>query len=38
VDLFAGLSLIFLSCSGLVMYFDMWSKRRELGRSGWFWR
>jgi len=38
VDLFAGLSLIFLSCSGPVMYFDMWSKRRVLGRSVWFWR
>jgi len=37
IDLLAGLSLLFLSCSGLAMYLDMWGKRRKLGRSSPFW-
>jgi uncharacterized iron-regulated membrane protein len=37
MSLFAGLSLVFLSLSGLVMYLDLWGKRRKLGRYGLFW-
>lgn len=37
MNLFAGLSLIFLSVSGLVMYADLWLRRRKLGRNGLFW-
>ncbi len=38
MDLFAGLSMIYLSISGAVMYFDMWSRRRRMGRTGWLWK
>jgi uncharacterized iron-regulated membrane protein len=38
MNLFAGLSLIFLSVSGLTVYFDMWVKRRRGGRSSLFWK
>jgi hypothetical protein len=38
MNLFAGLSLIFLSVSGLVVYFDMWLKRRKGGRNSFVWR
>lgn len=37
MDLFAGLSLIFLSVSGLVMYADLWRRRRRGGRTALFW-
>jgi hypothetical protein len=37
MDLLAGLALLFLSVSGLVMYADMWLKRRKIGRKGVFW-
>jgi uncharacterized iron-regulated membrane protein len=37
MNLFAGLSLLFLSISGLVMYFDMWSKRKKIGRKSFLW-
>jgi uncharacterized iron-regulated membrane protein len=38
MNLFAGFSLTFLSVSGLVMYFDMWRKRRKGGRNSLVWR
>jgi uncharacterized iron-regulated membrane protein len=38
MNLLAGMSLIFLGVSGLVMYFDMWLKRRKGGRSSLVWR
>ena len=38
LDLLAGLSLVFLSISGLVMYAEMYGKRRRTGRRGLFWR
>ena len=38
MDLFAGLSILFLSVSGAVMYLDMWKRRRSTGRRGLFWR
>lgn len=38
MNLFAGLSLIFLSISGLTVYFDMWLKRRKSGRSNLLWQ
>ncbi len=37
ISLFTGLSMLFLAISGAVMYFDLWSKRRKLGRRGLFW-
>jgi hypothetical protein len=37
MDLFAGLSLIFLSASGLWMYFDLWRRRRRVGRKAFVW-
>ncbi len=37
-DLFAGLALIYLSISGVVMYVDMWGKRKRIGRSGLLWK
>ena len=36
-DLIAGLSMIYLSVSGIVMYWDLWSKRRKAGRKGLVW-
>ena len=36
-DLFAGLSMIYLSISGLVMYVDLWRRRRNAGRRGMLW-
>ena len=38
VDLFAGLSLVFLSLSGLWMYRDLWRRRRAAGKPALFWR
>ncbi len=38
MDLFAGLSLIYLSASGLWMYFDLWKRRKAQGRKQAFWR
>ena len=37
MNLLSGFSLTFLSISGLVMYFDMWRKRRRGGRTSLFW-
>jgi hypothetical protein len=36
--LLAGLSLLYLSVSGAVLYIDAWRRRRQGGRSGLFWR
>jgi len=38
LDLFAGLSVIYLSVSGFVMYYELWNKRRRNGRPGLIWR
>lgn len=38
MSLFAGLSLLFLSLSGVVMYADMWLSRRRSGRPALIWR
>jgi len=38
LDLLAGLSLIFLCVSGLIVYFDMWNKRRSGGRGQFIWK
>jgi len=35
---FAGLSLIFLSGSGLYVYYEMWARRRKSGRRALFWK
>lgn len=37
MDLTAGLSMIYLSVSGVVMYWEMWRKRRRTGRKGLLW-
>ena len=37
ISLLTGLSMLFLAISGAAMYFDLWSKRRKLGRRGLFW-
>ena len=37
MNLFAGLSLVFLSVSGLAMYWQMWRKRRAGGRNAILW-
>jgi uncharacterized iron-regulated membrane protein len=37
MDVFAGLSLVFLSTSGLYMYLDLLRKRRRVGRKQMFW-
>ena len=37
MNLVAGLSMIYLSISGIVMYVDMWLKRRKAGRKGLAW-
>jgi hypothetical protein len=37
MNLFAGLSLMFLSVSGLVVYVDLWLKRRKTGRRALLW-
>lgn len=38
ISLLAGLALIYLSISGIVMYFEMWAKRRKAGRLAFFWK
>jgi uncharacterized iron-regulated membrane protein len=38
LSLLSGFSLIFLSVTGIVMYFDMKRSRDKLGRHGIFWR
>lgn len=37
MDLLAGLSLIFLCVSGVLMYLDLWRRRRRGGRTALFW-
>ncbi len=37
MDLIAGLSMIFLSVSGIVMYVSAWNRRRGAGRAAFFW-
>jgi uncharacterized iron-regulated membrane protein len=37
MDVFAGLSLVFLSASGLLMYADLLRRRRRGGRTQLFW-
>lgn len=37
MNLFAGLSLTFLSISGIVVYLDMWLRRRRVGRRSLLW-
>jgi hypothetical protein len=38
LDLLAGLSLVFLSGSGIWMYVEMWRKRAQSGRRMLFWK
>ncbi|WP_206243909.1 PepSY-associated TM helix domain-containing protein [Novosphingobium terrae] len=38
MNLLAGLALIWLSVSGMVMYWQMYAKRRQSGRNALFWK
>ena len=38
MNLLSGFALLFLSVSGIVMYLDMWRKRRAGGRAAFLWR
>jgi uncharacterized iron-regulated membrane protein len=37
MDLIAGLSMLYLSISGIVMYWELWTKRRRAGRKALIW-
>jgi hypothetical protein len=37
MDLFSGLAMIYLSISGIAMYYELWKKQRKAGRSGLVW-
>jgi uncharacterized iron-regulated membrane protein len=37
MNLTAGLSLIYLSISGIIMYLDLWRQRRKVGRKQFLW-
>jgi uncharacterized iron-regulated membrane protein len=37
MDLLSGLSLVYLGASGVVIYVELWRKRRSRGRHGLFW-
>jgi uncharacterized iron-regulated membrane protein len=37
MDLFAGLSMFYLSVSGIWIYYDLWKRRRKAGRSKLLW-
>jgi len=38
MTLLSGLALLYLTVSGAVIYFDMWRRRKETGRSAFFWK
>jgi hypothetical protein len=38
IDITAGLALLYLTLSGLMMFWRMRQKRLAVGRSGWFWK
>jgi hypothetical protein len=38
MDILTGLSFIFLSVTGIVMYFQMLARRRKIGRPALFWK
>lgn len=38
LDIFTGLSFVFLSISGAVMYFQLYLRRRKSGNKQWFWK
>ena len=33
----SGIILLILSVTGLVVYYDMWTRRRKAGKKGLFW-
>ena len=37
VEFIAGIAILYLSISGLKMYYDLWRRRRIAGRHGLFW-
>jgi uncharacterized iron-regulated membrane protein len=38
MTLLSGLALLYLIVSGVVIYFEMWRRRRDTGRAGFFWK
>jgi uncharacterized iron-regulated membrane protein len=36
--LIGGVALVYLSVSGIVMYFQMWTRRKQRGRPAFVWR
>ncbi len=38
LDTIGGLSLLYLIVSGMVMYFQLWSRRRRAGRGALAWK
>jgi len=38
MSLLAGLAMVYLSVSGIILYITMWRNRNASGKSGWFWR
>ncbi|MGC3982013.1 MAG: PepSY-associated TM helix domain-containing protein [Steroidobacteraceae bacterium] len=38
IDIIAGVALLYLVISGVVMYVQMLQKRKQLQRGGWFWK
>lgn len=38
MDILTGLSFITLSVTGILMYFEMLGRRKQIGRKAWFWK
>ena len=37
ISFLMGAALVLFSVTGLVLYFDMFARRRKIGKKGWFW-
>jgi hypothetical protein len=38
MDLLAGFAMIYLSISGIIMYYELWKKRQKTGRQALIWK